>query len=111
MLRFRRLAYRLGDPDKRHAELHNSRFLGIFPEYLSQLLRRGIPDAPHVRILATDRVPLSGRTAIGHVADQQPERSGRNLVPFVHRHPAACRQNAAKTIDVCEVLVAVAKRK
>ena len=104
-----RLAYRLGSAVKRHAELHNRRFLGIFPDYLSQLFLRGILDAPYLWFLATDSVPLSGRTAIGHVADKQPKRSGRNLVSAFNRNSASGHQDTDKTDHVCEDLVVMAK--
>ena len=68
-----RLAYRLGSAVKRHAELHNGRFVGILPDRVSQLFRRGIFDAPSLRVLAAYGLPLFGWPTIGYAPDQQPQ--------------------------------------
>ena len=49
------------------------------------------------------------RPTIGQVTDQQPELSGRNMTPSIHRHRSACCQNTNKGLHVREVLVVVAK--
>ncbi len=66
------MAYRLGSPDKRYAELHNGRYLGVIPDRVSQLFRRGIFDASSLWVLAGYGLPLPGWTTIGHAPDQQP---------------------------------------
>ena len=66
-------AYRLGSADKRNAELHNGRFVGILPDRVSQLFRRGIFDALALWVMAAYGVSLPDRPAIGHAPDQQPQ--------------------------------------
>ncbi len=65
------MAYSLGSADKRHAELDNSRFMGIFPEPVSQLFRGWNFVAILLRLLAVYCVPLPDWTTIGHAPDQQ----------------------------------------
>lgn len=73
LLSLRRLAYRLGDTDKRHAELHNRRFVGIFPKPVSHLLHCRNFAALRLWLLAVHRLSFPRRAAIGQAPDQQPQ--------------------------------------
>ena len=109
MLGVWRMAYSLGNTDERHAELHNCRFVGIFPKHVSQLFRLWYRVTVSLRLLAVYCVPLFGWTKIGHATDKQPQSGGCNLVPAINRDSASCCQDADQTVHVCEVLVAVAE--
>lgn len=100
MLGVQRMAHRLGYADQRYAEFHNGRFLGLVPWNISQVFDRRYFVTLRLWLVATDHLSVPRWATIGAATDQQPERSGRNMVPAVHRHPAARRQNTFKAIHV-----------